>query len=122
MASTEEQTATKEVRAVCTFRATKAELRQIEDCAKSAGLPRCTWIREISKQALPLITEEKRQLLLRIDWQLHALGVNLNQLVHLAHIGKIRSARNFREIIRDLKEQIEKQRDMLLSACRTEEE
>lgn len=113
MASTGPRTATKETRKVRTYRSTDAEEKRIAACAKGAGLPRCTWVREAAKRSLPRFGKDDRKLLRALRDQLRAIGNNLNQLVHLAHSRKIHSSRSFREVLRDLTAKVDEQRDTL---------
>lgn len=113
MASTGHRKATKEIRKVRTYRSTDAEEKRIAACARDAGLPRCTWVREAAKRALPRFGKDDRKLLRALRDQLRAIGNNLNQLVHLAHSRKIHSSRSFREVLRDLTGKVAEQRDTL---------
>ncbi|MDA8020946.1 MAG: MobC family plasmid mobilization relaxosome protein [Thermoanaerobaculia bacterium] len=113
MASTGAEKAAKVTRKVRTYRSTDAEERRIAACAEVAGLPRCTWVREAAKRALPRFAKDDRMLLRALRDQLRAIGNNLNQLVHLAHSRKIHSSRSFRDVLRDLTAKVDEQRDTL---------
>ena len=116
MASTPTRKAAKELRKVRTYRSTDAEETRIAACAEEAGMPRCTWVREAAKRNLPRFAKADRQRLRQVRDELRAIGINLNQLVRLAHIRKIQSSRHFRDVLQELTTKVEEQRDLVSAA------
>ena len=122
MASTGAWKATKEKRKVLTYRATDAEERQIAACAERAGMPRSTWIREAATRPLPHLKKDDRRRLEKLGDDLRAIGIDLNQLVRLAHRREIQSSRNFEEVLGRLAAKLGEHRDTLGSVrWRTED-
>ena len=122
MASTGARKAAKEKRRVSTYRATDAEEQQIVACAKRAGMPRSTWIREAATRPLPHLAKHDRRRLEKLCNDLRAIGIEFNLLVRLAHRGEIQSSRNFEEVLRRLTAKLDEHGDTLDSVrWRTED-